>query len=145
MLLLDRCLTRLIEGTVRKKTRYGTWVRCASKIELKYNTLVQYQGTVRFKNWSEVRSLVPVVRYGSRCELRSTQVLNLPNRTAILEGDMAGVPIFFLKYIENTLACSQFYAQCRPCPIIAKNEAAHSSIENWLQTNRPLRTLAAQY
>ena len=28
-------------------------------------------GTVRFKNWTEVR-------YGSRCEVRSTQILNVP-------------------------------------------------------------------
>ena len=35
MSLMDRCLTRLIEGTVHKKTRYGT--------------LVRYAGTVRFK------------------------------------------------------------------------------------------------
>ena len=41
MSLMDRCLTGLIEGTVRKKTSY------ASKIELKYGTLVWYQGTVR--------------------------------------------------------------------------------------------------
>ena len=34
-------------------------------------------GTVRFKNWTEVR-------YGSKCEVRSTQILNVPYRTAIL-------------------------------------------------------------
>ena len=38
-------------------------VRYASKIELKYGTLV---------------------RYGSRCEVRSTQILNVPYCTAIL-------------------------------------------------------------
>ena len=38
-------------------------VRYASKIELKYGTLV---------------------RYDSRCEVRSTQILNVPYRTAIL-------------------------------------------------------------
>ena len=38
--LIDRCLTRVIEGTVRRKT---------------YCTLVRYVGMVRFKNWTEVR------------------------------------------------------------------------------------------
>ena len=42
---------------------YGTLVRYASKIELKYGRPV----------W-----------YASRCEVRSTQILNLPYRTAIL-------------------------------------------------------------
>ena len=42
---------------------YGTLVQYASKIELKYGTLV---------------------RYGSRCEVRSTQIPNVPYRTAIL-------------------------------------------------------------
>ena len=37
---MDRCLTRLIKGTVRKKT---------------YRTKVRYIGTVRFKNLTEVR------------------------------------------------------------------------------------------
>ena len=40
---------------------YGTLVRYASKIELKYGTQV---------------------RYGLRCEVRSTQILNVPYRTA---------------------------------------------------------------
>ena len=35
MSLMDRCSTRVIEGTVRKKT-YHTKVRYASKIELNY-------------------------------------------------------------------------------------------------------------
>ena len=47
MSLMNRCFTRLIEGTVRKKT-YHTKVRHASKIELKYGTLVRY-GTLRLK------------------------------------------------------------------------------------------------
>ena len=41
-------------------------VRYASKIEPKYGTLL---------------------RYGSRCEVRSTQILNVPYRTAILAED----------------------------------------------------------
>ena len=45
---------------------YGTLVRYASKIELRYGTLV---------------------RYGLRCGVRSTQVLNVPYRTAILGHD----------------------------------------------------------
>ena len=57
---MDCCLTRLIEGTVRKKT-YRTKVRFATKIELKHSTLV---------------------RYGKRCEVRSSQILNVPYRTA---------------------------------------------------------------
>ena len=44
---MDSCLTRLIEGRVRKKTRYGTLVRYASKIELKYGKLARYAGTVQ--------------------------------------------------------------------------------------------------
>ena len=59
---MDRYLTRLIEGTVRKKNK----VRYASKIELKYGTLV---------------------RYRSRYEVRSTQILNVPYSTAILAND----------------------------------------------------------
>ena len=46
MSLMGRCLTRLIEGKVSKKT-YRTKVRYASKIELKYGTLVSWYGTVK--------------------------------------------------------------------------------------------------
>ena len=60
----------LLRGTVRwygtpflEWYGYGTLVRYASKIELKYGTLV---------------------RYGSKCEVRSTQIPNVPYRTAIL-------------------------------------------------------------
>ena len=60
----------LLRGTVRwygtpflEWYGYGTLVRYALKIELKYGTLV---------------------RYGSRCEVRSTQIPNVPHRTAIL-------------------------------------------------------------
>ena len=60
----------LLRGTIRwygtpflEWYGYGTLVRYASKIELKYGTLV---------------------RYGSRCEVRSTQIPNVPYRTAIL-------------------------------------------------------------
>ena len=53
---MDSCLSRLIESTVRKKTRYGAQVLHASKIELKYGTLV---------------------RYSSKCEVRSTRILNV--------------------------------------------------------------------
>ena len=42
---------------------------------------VRYVGTVRFKNWTEYDTLV---RYSSRCEVCSTQILNVPYRTAIL-------------------------------------------------------------
>ena len=63
---MDRCLTRLIEGTVRKKTKTNK-VRYASKIELKYGMLV---------------------RYGSRYEVRSTQILNILYSTAILANDL---------------------------------------------------------
>ena len=52
----------LLKSTVRL-FRNGTLVRYASKIELKYGTLV---------------------RYGSRCKMRSTQILNVPYRTANL-------------------------------------------------------------
>ena len=45
------------------RVRYVSRLRYASKIELKYGTLV---------------------RYGSRCEVRSTQILNVLYRTAIL-------------------------------------------------------------
>ena len=61
MSLMDRCFTNLIEGKVRKKNK----VRYASKIELKCGTLVQY---------------------GSKCEVRRMQILNVPYRTANLEG-----------------------------------------------------------
>ena len=52
---MGRCITRLVEGTVgyakKNKERY------ASKIEWKCGTLVQY---------------------GSRCEVRSKQILSIP-------------------------------------------------------------------
>ena len=58
---MDRCLTRMIEGTVRKNT-YRTKVRYTSKIKLKYGTLVRYGiglvYTVRTKFQKFLRSYV---------------------------------------------------------------------------------------
>ena len=70
MSLMDRCLTRLIEGMARKKTRYGT--------------LLRYQGTVQYASNIELKCGT-LVRYGSRCEVRSMQTMNVPYRTAILD------------------------------------------------------------
>ena len=82
-------------GTVRKYGRY------ASIFAKKYVTLVRYAffatvrlryvGTVRFKNSTEVRC---AGTYGSRCEVRSTQILNIPYRTAILA---LNIFLFFAK------------------------------------------------
>ena len=70
--------------------RYGT-LRYASIFAKKYGTLVRYAffvtvqvryvGTIRFKIELKYGTLV---RYDSRCEVRSTQILNVPCRTAIL-------------------------------------------------------------
>ena len=94
----------LLRGTVRwygtpflEWYGYGTLVRYASKIELKYGTLV---------------------RYGSRCEVRSTQIANVPYRTAILAKsslllgqclkgiayfDFKGIAIMFLKELHISM------------------------------------------
>ena len=47
--------------------KYGSLVRYAFFVMVR----VRYVGTVRFKKWTEVR-------YGWRCEVRSTQILNVP-------------------------------------------------------------------
>ena len=67
-------------GTARK---YGTSQIFAKK----YGTLVRYAFfvmiRVRYASKLELK-YGKLVRYGSRCEVRSTQILNVPHRTAIL-------------------------------------------------------------
>ena len=46
--------------------------------------LVRYVGTVQYAPKIELKYGM-LVRYGSRCEVRSTQILNVPYRTAILD------------------------------------------------------------
>ena len=57
--------------------KYGTLMRYALFVMVR----VWYVGTVRFKIELKYDTLV---RYGSRCEVRSAQILNVPYRTAIL-------------------------------------------------------------
>ena len=77
-------------GTVRYASifaqRYGT-VRYASIFAQRYGTLVRYAffGMVRVRYASKIElKYGTLVRYGSRCEVRSTQIPNVPYRTAIL-------------------------------------------------------------
>ena len=48
MSLMDRCLTRLIDDTERKKT-YCTKLRYVDRVRFKKSTEVRYAGTVRLK------------------------------------------------------------------------------------------------
>ena len=62
MSLMDRCLTKLIEGTVRKKNkvryvgtvRFNNWTEIQKAGTIRcyrwYGTKIRYVGTVRFKN-----------------------------------------------------------------------------------------------
>ena len=67
--------------------RYVGAVRCASVFAKKYGTLVRYaffvMVRVRYVSKIELK-YGTLVRYGSRCEVRSTQILNVPYRSAIL-------------------------------------------------------------
>ena len=67
--------------------RYVGAVRCASVFAKKYSTLVRYaffvMVRVRYVSKIELK-YGTLVRYGSRCEVRSTQILNVPYRSAIL-------------------------------------------------------------
>ena len=80
MSLMYCCLTRLIEGKVRKKPavpRYSMSVGYASKIGLKNGSLV---------------------RYGQKCKVRSKQILNILYSTFIL-----GHECLFLRFLSLRL------------------------------------------
>ena len=82
---------RVVKIKNASTVRYEITVRFVSIFAKRYGTLVRYVffvmarvryvGTVRFK--IELK-YVTLVRYGSRCEVRSMQILNVPYRTAIL-------------------------------------------------------------
>ena len=67
--------------------RYLGTVRYASIFAKKHGTLVQYaffvMVRVRYASKIELKRGT-LVRYGSRCDVRSTQILNTPYRAAIL-------------------------------------------------------------
>ena len=77
------------------KIKDGSTVRYVSIFAKRYGTVrffimvrVRYVGTVRFKIELKYGTLV---RYGSRCEVRSTEILNAPYRTAILGLDIVAI------------------------------------------------------
>ena len=63
--------------------RYGTLVRYVT-LQFLLRGTVRWYGTP-FLEWYGYGTLV---RYGSRCEVRSTQIPDVPYRTAILERDL---------------------------------------------------------
>ena len=67
---------------------YGTQVRCPSIFAKKYDTLVRYAFFVKVRErYASKIELIygPLVWYGSRREVRSTLILSVPYRTAILD------------------------------------------------------------
>ena len=78
---------RVVESKNGSTVRYVGAVRYASIFAQRYGTLVRYAffGMVQVRYASKIQlKYGTLVRYGSRCEVRSTQIPNVPYRTAIL-------------------------------------------------------------